>query len=292
MRIYIAGPMRDVDLFGFPSFDAARDLLISLGHDPVSPADMDRAMGFDEHSSVLSVGFIHDALRRDFAAICTCDAIAFLPGWHQSAGAVAERHVAESIGLSCWRIDPVAETFHREIVIGLSGYARAGKDTVAKIICEYGFEQRSFADPLRAMLAALDPKLGSHRRVSDLLGFHDWESAKSDPEVRQLLQRLGTEAGRNVLGENIWIDALFRSPSSGRLVVPSVRFPNEAEAIRSRGGIVVRVTRPDHGPVNRHGSETALDDFDFDAHVLNDGQIDDLHLAAESIIDKVISVAA
>jgi hypothetical protein len=287
--------MRNVPLYNFPAFDAARDMLVKLGHEPISPADMDRDIGFDEtcDSEPPTPAFVQDALRRDFEAICGCDAIAFLPGWETSAGAQKERVVAETIGCSCWRIDPALGTFYRETVIGLSGYARAGKDTVASIICEYAnFEQRSFATPLKAMLAALDPRIGGRRRVSDLLCFHDWEGAKGNPEVRRLLQRLGTEAGRRILGDDIWIDTLFHAHSSGRIVVSDVRFPNEAEAIKDRGGIMVRISRPGYGPVNGHPSETALDSFDFDAHIMNDGSIDDLHGSVAPLIDEVASTSS
>ena len=46
-RLYIAGPMRGIPQYNFPVFDAARDKAIALGWDAVSPADLDRANGFD-----------------------------------------------------------------------------------------------------------------------------------------------------------------------------------------------------------------------------------------------------
>lgn len=290
MRIYIANAMTGMPNYNFDWFDRARDYLVSLGHDPISPADMDRDVGFDGEGEAPAEMTLASCLRRDFAAITDCDAIAFGPDWATSRGARAERQIGGHIGCQFWRVDPDAGYFYREAIIGLAGYARAGKDTVAQIVKQHGFEQRAFAAPLKACLAALDPIVlayGPHdmQRLSDYLNADSgWEAAKSEPEVRQLLQRLGTEAGRNILGDDVWVNALFQTPSRGRLVISDVRFPNEAAAIRDRGGVLVRITRPGHGPVNGHPSETALDDYDFDAEILNDGEIADLKPAIDSLV--------
>ena len=308
MRIYIAGPMRGIANYNFPAFDAARDLLTRLGHDVVSSADIDRASGFvTEHDGAVDVTpafSIAAALRKDFAAISSCDAVAFLPGWEASAGSLAERRVATDVGCELWRVDPAAGTFEREVVVGLSGYAHAGKDTVATMLVErLGFASGSFAAALKRMLVALDPIVLDGRRMSEVDGATAatpdgpvlTETAKQIPEVRRLLQRLGTEAGRRVLGEDIWVRTLLeRAPA--RLVVSDCRFPNEAGAIRSRGGIVIRVERPGFGPINDHESEVALDGFDFDAVVVNDGTIEDLRarvgILAQTFLDSSVFVHA
>lgn len=286
MRIYIAGAMTGQAQNGFPAFDAARDLLRQLGHDPVSPADIDRAHGVDADTTHIPPGFRQKALRRDVFAILGCAAIAFLPGWERSPGARLERAVAEAIGLPCYRIDPDASTFCRESIIGISGYARSGKDTLAQYLIERGYEHRAFAAPLKGMLAALDPTLGGSRgRLSAHLTTVGWEGVKQLDEARRLLQRLGTEAGRKHLGEDVWVERLFRTPSAGRIVISDVRFPNEADAIRERGGIIVRVARPGVSAVNAHPSETALDDYEPDLVVVNDGAPEDLKAWADTIVE-------
>ena len=109
---------------------------------------------------------------------------------------------------------------------------------------------------------------------------------------RKLLQLLGTEAGREIIHPNIWVNALFGDyDKDSNWVITDVRFPNEAQAIKDRGGVVIRVERK---PFNRAGgmegnkqfseqikedthlSETALDDYDFDYVIENDGSIKDL----------------
>lgn len=106
IRAYVAGPMRGIDRFNFPAFDAAKDRLIELGWDVISPADIDREIGITGYTTDLPADFIFSALRRDFAAIVTCDAIVFLPGWEASSGAQAERQVGTYIGLDFYHLDP------------------------------------------------------------------------------------------------------------------------------------------------------------------------------------------
>jgi hypothetical protein len=109
MRVYIFGPMRGIRFYNFPAFDAAVVELRRLGHEPVSPADLDRATGFDPFTLPddwdwwkLPEGFsLDDAIKRDTAAIMTCDAAWQLDGWERSTGATAER------GLIRWRGLPV-----------------------------------------------------------------------------------------------------------------------------------------------------------------------------------------
>lgn len=97
-RIYIAGPMTGIPWFNFPKFDAVRDEIERRGHIAVSPADLDRAAGFDAMTlpadtdwSAPVPGFdLREARRRDMAAIEQCDAIYMMPGWQDSVGAFAE----------------------------------------------------------------------------------------------------------------------------------------------------------------------------------------------------------
>ena len=104
--------------------------------------------------------------------------------------------------------------------------------------------------------------------------------------IRQLLQKFGTEVGRNI-SPNLWVDALMNDYIKAKLdgyeedwIVTDVRFENEAEAIRENGGILIRLNR-NTGFNDQHSSETALDNYkNFDLVIDNNGTIDEL-------IDKV-----
>lgn len=102
---------------------------------------------------------------------------------------------------------------------------------------------------------------------------------------RVMLQLLGTEAGRNIIHPNIWVNALFSTyTSESNWVITDCRFPNEAEAIKQRGGKLIRLNRIYDTPlteeqiaISQHPSETGLDNYQgFDALIENDGSILDL----------------
>lgn len=90
--------------------------------------------------------------------------------------------------------------------------------------------------------------------------------------VRELLQYLGTELFRNQLHENVWLNALFADYNEkSKWIITDVRFVNEAEAIKKRGGLLIRVNNPEYKPYKgEHESETQLDDYKgFDVIVNN-----------------------
>lgn len=205
-------------------------------------------------------------------------------------------------------------------IIALSGYARAGKDVAASVLVErFGFKQVAFADKLREVLYALNPIVSFsgwsikdhdtglwHRvdsgpetyvtvqNVIDNYGWDNYKGTEYGPEIRRLLQRLGTEAGRQTMWDSIWVDAALTGVSvHDRVVVTDVRFPNEAHEIRKRGGIMVRVNREGNGPAvdsegHVHKSETALDNYKFD-YVLNNNfkTVEEYHDWVRAFYDQV-----
>lgn len=175
-------------------------------------------------------------------------------------------------------------------VIGLSGYARSGKDTVADYLCTtHGFTKMSFADPMREALYRVNPLITVGEELWELQGAVDWfgwEVLKGDsPQVRPLLQRFGTEFGRDMLGENVWVDlALSQIEEGAKVVFADVRFPNEADAVVNAGGPVWRITRGDTKPANAHVSEQAMDDYSFTDHIANEGSLQELYGHIEHLI--------
>ena len=114
MNIYVAGPMRGLPNFNFPAFHAATARLRALGHTVFNPAERDEEKhGKDIASSptgdlgeAAQKGFsLREALCADTAWICQhADAIALLPGWQNSRGALAERALAVALGLRVFHI--------------------------------------------------------------------------------------------------------------------------------------------------------------------------------------------
>jgi hypothetical protein len=177
-------------------------------------------------------------------------------------------------------------------IIGLSGYAQSGKDTVANILVrEYGYERIAFADPIKDLLYKINPRSGD-RHLQQWIDINGWEVAKRVPEVRQMLQDLGVGA-RELFGENFWIDlALAKAKQEHRVVITDVRFKNEAQMITIAGGQLWRVHRPHTGPVNDHISESELDDHPFDYRIYNNSGLDGLDSAVRhALIHDRITLA-
>jgi hypothetical protein len=164
------------------------------------------------------------------------------------------------------------------MIIGLSGYAQSGKDATANLLClNYDYKRIAFADPMRHALQIINPRLDSITRVSDFVDDYGWDIAKKNPEVRRLLQVLGTDFGRKMLGDDVWIKMAVRDlRQDDRVVISDVRFPNEADAIKKLGGTVWRINRKNNSPVNSHPSEHAMDNYMFSHVIYNDGTLEDL----------------
>lgn len=170
-------------------------------------------------------------------------------------------------------------------LLGLSGYARSGKDTVGEMLSErYGYVRVAFADLIKTTSLLIDPYIPVRAgkgllRLSDVVEIHGWTKAKEKyPEVRQFLQRYGSEAIRDTFGADFWVDRLFDTlnlDGKARYVFTDVRFPNEANRI-AREGLVWRISRPGCEAANEHSSEHALDGYPFDAVIENDGSLNDL----------------
>ena len=113
MKVYIAGPMTGLEDFNYPAFKKAAWQVGIAGHDPTNPHTLNEAVNFDafdyptgDPAAAARDGFdIRAAARRDLLALTECDAIYLLPGWENSAGARAEKAVADWLGLAEFKMD-------------------------------------------------------------------------------------------------------------------------------------------------------------------------------------------
>jgi hypothetical protein len=284
MKIYIAGPMTGIKDWNFPAFFKAEEELEALGYEVINPAHNDGATVQEALQSAGSPDSPNKMwswyMRRDLPHVLSVDAICLLPGWQNSKGASLEVHVAKAIGLPLMVLRD-GKLIPRVEVIGLSGYARSGKDTAADYLVEnYGYTKMSFAAPMKEALYKLNPDIRdignlvlSVRQAVDLAG---WEGVKAlTPSIREYLQRFGTEVGRETWGQDFWVDAAINKIEDGtKVVFADVRFPNEADAIKKLGGQVWRVERDGVGPANDHISEHALADYSFDVVLDNVGTLE------------------
>lgn len=155
-------------------------------------------------------------------------------------------------------------------LIGICGAAGSGKDTAASALREIGFAVLALADPLREHLLRVNPLITrpgkKPRRLSAIVEEMGWDQAKRNyPEIRRLLQATG-QAARDTLGDTVWLEVAhlrlrqLRRDAFPGAVVSDLRYRNEAEYIRSQGGLVVEISWPDspfrlHGSAAKHSSE-------------------------------------
>lgn len=173
------------------------------------------------------------------------------------------------------------------MIIALSGRMGSGKDTAADMILsyDYGYEIKRFSGKLKQvaeLLTGIPAEAFNSQEVKQRHLGEEWGMT-----VRELLQRLGTDAVRDGLHTNAWVNALFADYEQGmNWIITDCRFPNEYEAVKKRGGIVVRIERGERKQ-DVHPSESALDDADFDYVIDNNGTLEDLKKKVDFLLFKI-----
>jgi hypothetical protein len=176
------------------------------------------------------------------------------------------------------------------MIIAICGHKFSGKSTVARLLHNAtGYEVVSFADKLKDITCVLSGCTREHledydfketQLVPDYLRPYCLNAEK--PTFRAFLQHFGSEVMRGV-NDNIWIDCTL-SNCGENAIISDCRFPNEAKAIKERGGIVIKVVRPDAKAKDSHQSETLIDEIDADYTIWNDTTLDDLVLNVDSLV--------
>jgi hypothetical protein len=179
-------------------------------------------------------------------------------------------------------------------LVGITGYATSGKDTFAKSLAlRGGFKVMGMSDALLDMARVLNPLLqyddGQLFELNRVLAAVGYTEAKKIPSVREYLQRLGTEAVREILGNDSWTRAAERKfvgllAEGTNVAVTGIRFPNEAQMIKAYGGTIVKILRNGTEPSNGHSSDTELDTLPVDMVVFNNGTVDDLGIEANKLL--------
>jgi hypothetical protein len=205
--------------------------------------------------------------------------------------------------------NPTQTQQRRHYLIGITGPAGCGKDTVAAIIKDsvrnwrfestgerYRGESVSLAAPLKEFCIQV------FGWSQDRLYGSSHLRNQSDPDgltPRKALQTLGTEWGR-ALREDVWIDLLIRRWSTLRqgqapsvTIVPDVRFPNEARRIVEAGGVVLRITGRGGEIGDAHASEQHFQSDEmvqwvYDA-IDNSGGISALERQVPTLLDRILS---
>lgn len=164
-------------------------------------------------------------------------------------------------------------------LIGITGLAGSGKTTASQTLCENGYCRESMAKILKDMLTVLGMD------YEQLYG-----NAKELPSTilcgqtpRWAMRSLGTEWGRNLIGENIWVNAMemklrlyWIANPYAKFVIDDIRFPNEVEMVKRLGGELWAIFRPGLNFDTSHVSESSVLTLQYDKEIQNVGSLDDL----------------
>lgn len=137
-------------------------------------------------------------------------------------------------------------------LIGIHGPARAGKDTLASYLLDNlsdDWSRSSFADPIKKMLEVIGVDCSDEAKavIDDRFCY----------TPRHMMQTLGTEWGRQTIDNDIWVKAFARLNAGECVIVPDVRFENEAALVREHGVLIHLVGRG--GIEGNHVSENAIE---------------------------------
>jgi hypothetical protein len=172
------------------------------------------------------------------------------------------------------------------LLVGVTGKARSGKDTLAKfLVNNHGFKRVAFADALKEVVALIanEPVHLYHDEV-----HKETLSEALEQTRRWALQAMGV-AARESLGPDVWVRRAmrqWRADGCQPTVISDVRFDNEAEAIKQAGGIIVEMVRPGAGLVGaaaKHVSEDGVREELIDIEVFNDGSLYEVAAEARKI---------
>lgn len=207
-------------------------------------------------------------------------------------------------------------------LIGFAGGQGSGKDTAAKYFKELcgdkEWEVKKFATNLKIMTAILlnctVEDLEDRKFKDNFLG-EEWdcyrtknyngetlyaslkEAQKNENNLtiqrksltpREVMRKLGTDFGRDMIHPEVWVRSLFSGyvAEKSKWLITDVRFPNEVNAIKIRGGVVVNIVNSSSNNFYNHKSETSLGDHtEFDFIIDNSTTFRNLETQVKKLID-------
>ena len=174
------------------------------------------------------------------------------------------------------------------MLIAICGHKFSGKSTVARLLHNAtSYEVRGFATPLKKMVCAL---VGC---TMDDLEDYDYKENTEVPEhlwaycangkhtIRALMQGLGDLMRKE--NPDVFIECTLNSKDD--FLVSDCRFPNEAKAVKARGGIVIKVVRPDAKAEDSHQSETRIDEIVPDIIIENNSDLKALQENVSALVE-------
>jgi len=175
-------------------------------------------------------------------------------------------------------------------IIGITGKAGSGKDTLANYLIDQGYIKLSFGSAVKDIVSIITgwPRdfvegTNKDRHLRETLKHPDYNKT-----CRELMQYIGTDLFRNQLDDNIWVNIIKNKiktdNENNKFVISDVRFDNEAQMIKSIGGCIIHINRNDQ-IVSNHISENGIS-LNYDHCIDNNGSINDLYNNINQILQQ------
>lgn len=182
-------------------------------------------------------------------------------------------------------------------IIAFTGKLKSGKSEAARTLYSRGFTVVKFAGALKQMMTVLGLTDAEIEGVMKELPC----KVLCGKSPRYAMQTIGTDWGRDMIGPDLWVNVWKHKVESYNGIIPVVnddcRFPNEAEAIRSLGGIVVRIERAGLDSIIKSSHPSEDMDFKADMTIHNDGTLEEFRqkislLCDERVVESIARDAA
>lgn len=172
-------------------------------------------------------------------------------------------------------------------LIAFTGSIGAGKSEASNQAVARGYHRAKFANALKEMLRTFLRYRGADETTIERMLEGDLKGVSSEyfggRTPRHAMQTLGTEWGRKLIHPDLWVTTeMDASAPFDCVVFDDVRFPNEVAAIKTAGGQVVKIERPDLFAKEDHASENQK--LDVDTIVSNDGTLDDFRREIDKLL--------
>jgi dephospho-CoA kinase len=179
-----------------------------------------------------------------------------------------------------------------KIIIGITGKAGSGKDTLAQNLINNGYIKLSFGSALKDIVSIITgwsrdfvDGTNDERHLRETLKHPDYNKT-----CRELMQIIGTDLFRNQLADNIWVNIIKNKIESdktnNKFVITDIRFNNEAHMIKSMGGHIIQIIRDNNQIISSHISENGIVQ-DIDYIIENNGSKDELYDKLNNFITNI-----
>lgn len=179
----------------------------------------------------------------------------------------------------------------KQKIIGITGLANTGKDTLADYIIKNNgsYLKTAFAKPIKDMMI-------------DYLGFtydqcYDQKLKQEkdsfwDLSPREVMLLIGTQLFREHWRYDFWVKLMEKTiidHKDNNYIISDVRFENEAELVKNLGGIVIKVIRPNNPIKVEHISEKGFNEKFVDYTIVNDGTLVDYYNKINKQFDFILN---